>query len=299
MKATPCPPEGVVSWNITTACNLRCSYCTQRHKTDRGRPPRPAEGFLAAFARLPGRWEVKLSGGEPFSHPRLDSIVQAIAELGHRISVVTNFTAARERLASFAEAARGRVGVFACSLHLEHVDTEAKLTEFIDRAGWFAAHLARIADQGFPKPNLCVTSVATRAALGRLPDLAARFRARGLSFKIQPEKQDRDVIAYTDAERAALLALGGHNMTGDIEHSFRNRPCWAGSRYFILDDLGGAWRCYPARRYKAESLGDFTGDRFFLNDGPRPCLYDYCNCTVPIARGMMPLDSSQSPEVDE
>lgn len=296
MNATPRPPEGVVSWNMTTLCNLHCSYCTQRRKSDRGRPPRTADGFVRAFSRLPGRWEIKLSGGEPFMHPELDAVVSAIAGLGHRVSIVTNFTASRDRLAAFAEAARGRIGVFACSLHLEHVNDPAKLDEFIDRACWFARFLLRDADPGLPRPHLCVTSVATRAALPHLPELAGRFGNRSIPFKIQPEKQDRDVIDYTDDERAAILALGGHNMTGTIQHSFKERPCWAGSRSFILDDLGGAWRCYPARRYRMESLGDFTGERFTLNEGPRPCLYDYCNCTVPIARGMMPTDHFLSSE---
>lgn len=296
MNATPRPPEGVVSWNMTTVCNLHCSYCTQRHKRDRGRPPRPAEAFTPGFSRLPGRWEIKLSGGEPFMHPELDDIVSTIACLGHRISVVTNFTAPRDRLAAFVTAAKGRISVFACSLHLEHVNDTTKLDEFVDRACWLAKLLPQDAVPGLPRPHLCVTSVATRAALPHLPGLAARFGNMGISFKIQPEKQNRDVIEYTEAERAAILALGGHNMTGDIQHSFKGRPCWAGSRAFILDDLGGAWRCYPARRYKMESLGDFTGERFTLNDAPRPCLYDYCNCTVPIARGMMPTEHSLSSE---
>lgn len=299
MNATPRPPEGVVTWNMTTVCNLHCSYCTQRHKSNRGRPPRAAEGFIAAFSRLPGRWEIKLSGGEPFTHPDLDTIVSSIAALGHRVSVVTNFTASRDRLTAFVTAARGRIGVFACSLHLEHVNDTPKLDEFIDRACWLAQLLLRHAEPGLSSPHLCVTSVATRTALPRLPELAERFGSRGISFKIQPEKQDRDVIGYTETERAAIFALGGHNMTGDIRHSFRDRPCWAGSRSFILDDLGAAWRCYPARRYKLESLGDFTGERFTLNDGPRPCLYDYCNCTVPIARGMMPTDHPLSTEAEE
>ncbi|HEY9071600.1 MAG TPA: radical SAM protein, partial [Candidatus Ozemobacteraceae bacterium] len=138
MNPTPRPAEGVVSWNITTSCNLACSYCTQRHKADRGRPPRPAEGFLAGFARLPGRWEIKMSGGEPFQHPELDAITAGIARLGHRISVVTNFTATRRRLETFVGAAAGRIGIVSCSLHLEHVQSEPELAEFIGRARWLA-----------------------------------------------------------------------------------------------------------------------------------------------------------------
>jgi hypothetical protein len=280
----PRPEEGAVSWNINTACNYRCSYCTQRFMDDRGRASRDTPRFLAAFARLPGRWEVKISGGEPFVHPYLVDIVAGLAELGHRVSVVTNFSAPRDRLAAFVEAARGRVGVFSMSLHLEYVED---VGEFLDKAVWLGRALAARQDGRLPPPHLNVTSVATRAALPELPALAARFAAAGVAFKIQPERQDGAVIAYDADEEAALHALGGHNRTGRIVHRYLGRPCWAGARYFILDDRGRAWRCYPARRAKLEPLGDFLDPAFTLAAEPRPCQYAACTCTVPIARGMM------------
>jgi MoaA/NifB/PqqE/SkfB family radical SAM enzyme len=287
--ATPRPEEGVVSWNINTACNYRCSYCTQRFKEDRGRWSRDTPRFIEAFARLPGRWEIKLSGGEPFVHPTLLPITEALAALGHRISIVTNFSASRERLLEFASAAAGRVGVFSASLHLEYVG-EADLDAFITKASWMEGELRARARPDLPAPHVCVTSVATREALPRLPAIAARFIEAGVTFKVQPEKQDRDVISYAPEEREALLSLGGHNLTGRIEHRYQGLPCWSGSRYFILDDAGQAYRCYPARRYKIERMGDFLSPDFRLEDGPSPCLYKTCNCTVPIARKMMPVE---------
>jgi MoaA/NifB/PqqE/SkfB family radical SAM enzyme len=288
---TPRPEEGAVSWNVNTACNYRCSYCTQRFKDDRGRWSRDVPRFLEAFARLPGRWEIKLSGGEPFVHPSIDDIARGLAELGHRVSVVTNFSASRERLASFARAAGGRVGVFSCSLHLEYVPNPS---EFASKASWMQQELDRLADPSLPRPHVNVTTVATRAALPRLDDLAQLFAAEGVAFKVQPEKQDREVIAYEPHEEVVLLAHGGHNRTGVIEHEYRDRPCWAGSRYFIVDDRGEAFRCYPARRWRTERMGNFLDESFRLAEEPTPCLYDVCNCTVPIARGMMPREKESS-----
>jgi MoaA/NifB/PqqE/SkfB family radical SAM enzyme len=283
--ATPRPDEGVVSFNVNTACNYRCSYCTQRFKEDRGRWARDTPRFVEAFGRLPGRWEIKISGGEPFVHPTLDELVEGIAKLGHRVGIVTNFSAARDKLLRFAVAARGRVSMVSCSLHLEYVDD---VGAFIDKATWLKGELLARRDPSVPAPSVHVTCVATRENLPRLEDLAARFAAASLVFKVQPEKQSRDVIDYTPGEKRSLLALGGHNRTGLIEPSFEGLPCWAGSRYIIVDDQGVAYRCYPARRYKTERLGDFLSTGFRLADGPSPCLYRYCNCTVPIARGMMP-----------
>lgn len=283
----PRPDEGAVSWNLNTACNYRCSYCTQRFKDDRGRWSRDTPRFLAAFGRLPGRWEIKISGGEPFVHPTLVEIVAGLAQLGHRVSIVTNFSATKAKLEEFVRAAQGRVGVFSCSLHLEYVDEGDALDAFVAKASWLVAMLAARAEPTLPAPHLCVTCVATRAVLPRLPLLSARFSAAGLVFKIQPEKQDGAVIAYEPDEDSALLALGGHNLTGQVEHRLRGQSCWAGTRYFILDDLGVAWRCYPARRAKLERLGDFLAPDFRLGEAPAPCRYASCTCTVPIARGMV------------
>lgn len=278
----------MVSWNVNTTCNYRCSYCTQRFKDDRGRWSKDTPRFLAAFARLPGRWEIKLSGGEPFVHPTLNELTRGLVGLGHRVSVVTNFSASRDKLLAFAEAAQGRIGVFSCSLHLEYVEGAGDVEAFADKARWLQAELLARADASLPRPNVNVTTVATRAALPRLDALAEVFRRADVTFKVQPEKQDRDVVPYDDAARAALLRHGGHNHTGVIEHRFAGRPCWSGARYFILDDLGEAFRCYPARRYKLERMGSFLDPSFRLADEAKPCLYSTCNCTVPIARGMMP-----------
>jgi MoaA/NifB/PqqE/SkfB family radical SAM enzyme len=290
MNAPPRPEEGVISWNINTSCNYRCTYCTQRFKDDRTRWSRDTQRFLAAFSKLPGRWEIKISGGEPFVHPTLDEVVSGLAELGFRISVVTNFSASQSRLARFIEAARGRVGVFSASLHLEYVED---LDAFVSRAAWMQKALSEAADRDLPAPSLCVTSVATRAALPRLPELATRFANAGIPFKVQPEKQESVVISYTPAEEEALLALGGHNLTGEIEHRFKGRPCWAGARYLVLDDRGEAYRCYPARRKRRDYLGNFLSPDFALYDSATPCWYDTCHCTVPISRGMMSQTSEE------
>ena len=275
VAATECPVEGVVTWNINTTCNYRCSYCTQRFLDDRKRWLQDGPAFLAAFGRLPGVWEVKISGGEPFLHPNLEEITSGLRDAGQRVSIVTNFSASREKLERFLAAAGASLRVFSASLHLEY----AKLDEFIAKARWFS----RLLPVG---ASFNTTCVATRNNLPRLVEIKEQFAE--LTCKIQPEKQGRNVLDYTAEERVQLLTLGGHNLTGEITHDFRGLPCWAGARYFTLDDKGAAWRCYPARRFRRQYLGNFLSEDFTLARGPSPCLYNYCNCTVPIERKMMP-----------
>jgi hypothetical protein len=177
-------------------------------------------------------------------------VVAGLADMGHRVSIVTNFSASIEKIDRFLEAAGTALRVFSASLHREYVATEHEETAFIGKARYVMARLPSGA-------SFHVTCVATRANLPVLPELVQRFAAVGIRLKVQPEKQQRDVIAYTAEEQAQILALGGHNGLGMIAPSFQGRPCWAGAYAFTLDDRGDA------------------------------CRYAYCNCTVPIERGMM------------
>jgi len=272
------PLEGVASWNMNTTCNYRCSYCTQRFVDDRGQWAKDLPAFIAAFAALPGDWEIKLSGGEPFRHPDFIETVAALAAGDRRVSVVTNFAAPLGELRAFVDATRARPGLISASLHLEYAEPDT----FLEKALAVIAAGAR----------LVVTCVATRENLPRLEALRARFAAAGVTFRIQPEKQDRDVIDYTAHEREQLVQLGGHNGTGAIAPSFAGQPCWAGARYFIVDHRGEAYRCYPARRQRREYLGNLLDGTFRLREDAEPCHYSYCNCTVPQQRGMVELRRS-------
>ncbi len=298
LGATPEPPIGVVAWNMNTSCNYRCSYCTQRFLDDRTRWAADVPRFLDGFSRLMEahpRWEVKLSGGEPFLHPRFLDVVAGLRARGFLVGVVTNFSAPREKIAAFLDAAGDGLTVLSCSLHLEIVRGGAPgddgatpddgVGHFIDKCRFAQARLR--------SGSLVVTTVATRAVLPELAALRERFAAAGVALKVQPEKQDRVVIAYDDGELQELVRLGGHNGTGVVAHDFLGQPCWSGARSLIVDDRGEVWRCYPARRHRAERLGNLLDGTLRLSTGPTPCRYAYCNCTVPIARGMMPTTAHE------
>jgi len=269
------PLEGVASWNMNTTCNYRCSYCTQRFVDDRGQWAKDLPRFIAAFAQLPGDWEIKLSGGEPFRHPDFIETVRALSGARRRVSVVTNFASPVDELCAFVDATRERPGLISASLHLEYAEPDA-----------FLAKVREVQDHG---ARIVVTCVATRENLPRLEQIRDHYAAAGVTFRIQPEKQDRDVIDYPEHEREQLVKLGGHNGTGNIAPSFADQPCWAGARYFIVDHRGDAYRCYPARRHRNEYLGNLLDGTFKLRAEAQPCRYSYCNCTVPQQRGMVEM----------
>lgn len=249
--------------------------------------------FVEVFGRLPEvsgvPWEIKLSGGEPLLHPGILDVVRGLRARGLFISVVTNFSKV-ELVDAVVDAAGDGLRVLSCSLHLEYVDRCDEPGKS-DTVGGFLARAARVQRVLPPGGSLVVTCVATRHNLPHLASLQQRFLDAGVRLKVQPEKQDREVIDYAPHEREQLVRLGGHNDTGRIAPDFGGQPCWAGARYFVVDDRGEAWRCYPARRYRHERLGNMLDGTFRLRDAASPCVYRYCNCTVPIARGMMPVDA--------
>jgi len=215
--------HGVVSWNMNDTCNYRCSYCTQRHMPDRTGSLQDIEQTLETFRSLPGHWEFKLSGGEPFRQPGLDDIVAGLVAMGHSISVQTNFSAPEPKLRSFLEASKGALNLFSASLHLEYATPE----DFVER-------YAIVQEYEHLGLSFHVTSVGTPDRLQELKDkVLPFFESHGITLKIQPEKVRGYVREYSDQQKETLIQLGGHNQTGKIEHNFQGKLCYSGANYIV------------------------------------------------------------------
>jgi len=89
---TPCVETEPVFANIeiTTRCNLRCSYCArtflERHGTDM-----PKWMFLSILGLLPHAYRITLVGlGEPLLHPQIVDFIGEASSRGRRVALVTN-----------------------------------------------------------------------------------------------------------------------------------------------------------------------------------------------------------------
>src|SRR3984885_9203846 len=70
-------------------CNLSCAYCNEYDKVSE---PVALEEMLRRIdhlARL-GTSIITISGGEPFTHPELDSIIRRIRHHGRLAGIITN-----------------------------------------------------------------------------------------------------------------------------------------------------------------------------------------------------------------
>ena len=69
--------------------------------------------------------------------------------------------------------------------------------------------------------------------------------------------------------------------------SYLGRRCWAGVDYLVLTQAGDAFSCRTAKRFDEGLLGNALNGGIRLAEGPRPCPYTICPCTVPANRGMV------------
>lgn len=278
-----------IEWQVAGACNYDCSYCIQSPKYRRGRPQREQlERAVAAFARLPGRWEIKCSGGEAFAHPLFLAYVvpSLMDETPHAISVLTNFSSTHAELMRFAKLTRGRLAVFSASLHLESVTVE----EFAEKAAWFTLLLE-------PSVRFVVNQVVLPGREAEAARCRAVIEERGLRWFPQLYKRDGGVAEYPQPD--ALVPLIGRRPTpreANVAPSYRGRMCWSGVEYFVVDKDGDAWACRTAKRSGEGALGNVFDGTLALASAAQACAYDICPCTVPANRGMIEGIAAGTPD---
>jgi MoaA/NifB/PqqE/SkfB family radical SAM enzyme len=274
--------QPTVEWQVCGVCNYDCIYCIQSPKTRSGQPSGDdVERFLAFFAALPGRWEVKMTGGEPFAFKGfMERIVPGlVARTPHRISVLTNLSAPLAILERFAALTRGRLGIVSASLHLEFTTP----AEFVAKA----VVLRQAID---PRARLVVNEVLVPGRLDELERARQLVRAAGLPWFPQVMKLGPGVVDYGPDDRARVSELVGLSPTprqANLAPDYFGKTCWTGVDYFVLTQTGDAWSCRTARRHGEGFLGNALAGTVTLATGPAPCPYHICPCTVPANRGMI------------
>lgn len=277
-RSTRLAPIPSLEWEITTRCNYDCSYCTQRQyaalswgdcRDD------VVDAVLDLLRSRDGSWLVKLSGGEPFLHPRFLEIAGAIAVMGHRLSTTTNFSVPQRVLQRFLDVASGQLEYLTASVHLEQV---RDLPGFVEKARWFQK--AKPASARF-----VVTTVGVESELEPLRSLAGTFDAAAIPFEIAPLKDGTSFVTYRDPEFVRFMRSRPLGRVEEIRGSrLVGTLCHTGSQFVRITLDGDALRCYNLQPRFA--LGNVVEGVRWL-DGPKPCLARECTCVVPANRHMI------------
>lgn len=270
-----------IEWQTNGICNYDCSYCIQSKKYRQGHPSdQEIDGFLAFFASLPGTWEIKMSGGEPFAFPGfLGRIVPGLAQLPHRVSVLTNLSAPLWALRRFVDLVGDKLVIISASLHREFISVE----DFLEKAVLLRSWLR-------PEVSLVVNSVLVPGTLTDLQVVRESVQAAGLRYFPQVMKTKAGTYAYTSEDQGRVTMMTGSQPTSqeaNLSPSYRGRLCWAGVDYFVLDQRGNAFSCRTAKRFGEGYLGNVLAGDCQLHLQPEHCRYDICPCTVPANRGMI------------
>ncbi len=295
--APPWPHQPTVEWQVVGQCNYDCSYCIQSKKHRMGIPSddslRASLRFLAALPVDDGRpWEVKTTGGEPFSFRGfLDLVVPGLMSTRHTLSTLTNLSVPSSTLARFARLTFGRLQVVSASLHLEHTTPE----HFLDR-------LEGLRDNVDGRTRIVVNCVLVPDDKGSLDAVKKAQDAvvgRGFRFFPQLMKVKGGVFAYTKEQMNQVrlvvgdLALAAQTRSANLAPAYTGRRCWTGSRYLVLTKEGDAYSCRTAKRFDEGFLGNVKNG-IHLSGGPRICSYAICPCAVPANRGMIEGVTSSS-----
>jgi len=264
-----------VEWQVCGVCNYDCSYCIQSKKSRVGHPsPEDVERFLAFFGALDGRWEIKMTGGEPFAFRGfMDRIIPGlIATTPHTLSVLTNLSAPLPILERFAALTKGRLGIVSASIHLEFADVGA----FVEKA----AALRRLID---PAARMVVNAVLVPGMLGEVRAAREAIEAAGLTFFPQIMKTKGGVFAYDEGDVPRvdqLIGLSPSPRKANLAPSYRGRICWTGVDYFVLTQSGDAWSCRSARRVGEGFLGNALSGSVALRAERRASSWSFSRATI-------------------
>jgi pyruvate-formate lyase-activating enzyme len=128
-----------VSWNVTSHCNFRCSYCFNAGKEYKKvfctlEQVKTAIRHIA-LANRPS-YQINLMGGEPTSHPHLDEIINLLCQyLGNRLEVLqitTNGSFSESQMKAILKAGEQVNVQLSISVHLEYMNVE-RVVEMVKR----------------------------------------------------------------------------------------------------------------------------------------------------------------------
>lgn len=284
-------------WQLNIFCNFNCSYCyfTQKDRTN----PRlvgysDVDAWVKAFDQTGRVWQIGITGGEPFLHPRFVELCKKLTQK-HTIDITTNLST--NNINTFCEGVDpAKVTSINASLHIQE-------RERLRSKDDFAKNFHCLKENGF---KVRVSQVMFPSILGRFSDIFNEFQKRGII--IRPKMFKGDYLGksypggYSEDEKKLILSFdqktdelekpdwllikvrrpGGSRFTNfqcnketlDGYLSFQGIPCAAGKEFVIIRFNGDVLRCDDDPRYLGNLL---KGDLRFMR-GTEACGGRICSC---------------------
>lgn len=202
--------------DVTNACNTDCITCWDH--SPHLKVPRPASwkrqrvdasvvaALLDDAASLGGLEAVIVSGmGEPFTHPQIDEILAAVKARGLHLTVITNLAGANVERILELDVDQLLIGI--------HAASSASYLAFHPSFGpahWDRLHaaLGRFAAAGKRYKHVQVICATNAHELVEMIELASRYDAAQVNFKLASLKQGTEAVRVSDEQRRRLLDDG-------------------------------------------------------------------------------------------
>ncbi|MCA9263157.1 MAG: radical SAM protein [Planctomycetales bacterium] len=284
--------QPTVEWQVNGHCNYDCAYCIQSPASRVGTPSESTvRGIVDGFAGLPGQWEIKMSGGEPFAWKgfvRL-AIPELVERTRHTLSVLTNFSAPVDTLQRFCQLTGDRLRITSASFH---PDTVA-LAAFLEKAVAYR----EMRQMWNPHSSFVVNVVLVPGSVHRHFEYREQLELHGFRYFPQLMKINGGVYPYDERDLKLIdQVTGGSREPRDVNRapSYEGLRCEAGAWYFVVDQTGEAYTCRTGKRFldvnERARLGNLVSGTFSLRRQGGLCPYPICPCTVPVNRGIVRIE---------
>jgi MoaA/NifB/PqqE/SkfB family radical SAM enzyme/alpha-beta hydrolase superfamily lysophospholipase len=194
---------------ITTRCNLRCTYCARTRSGPQG-TDMPAETFFSILGLLPHAYRVTLVGlGETLLHPSVVDLVAGASQQGRRVALVTNAMLLDRSLSR--ELLKAGLESIAFSIDGPNQDAASDvrpgtdLARVIDNIRTFVEQSK--ATRGISTAVFAAVSLATAPYLEDLVDLAAGLGVHVLMLSDLNYKENREQALWKNIDDAAAFQI--------------------------------------------------------------------------------------------
>ena len=263
--------KSMIGWIITSKCNFKCAYCFHDQNNNSLEPPIELEIIEEAFTKLGQDWIIYISGGEPFLKKDFIRICKSITK-HHYIAINSNLST--DNIYKFAdELSPKKVLFISCGMHIEEREKrDPDLKRFIKR-------ILYLQNKNF---NVRVAYVAHPTLILRIRNDFNWLGDRGVKHVRMKSFRGRYnnkyyPMAYNEQERSILNELETDFPENEILNNnfyYKGLQCAAGSKEFMMDEIGNLKRCSALNRnYGNLFKGNFTIDHTY-----RPCPRKTCGC---------------------
>jgi len=278
---------------VIRRCNLTCGYCNEY---DDFSPPIPIEDLIARVDKLAelGTLVLTLTGGEPFLHPELDTVVARAHEHGMVVTSISNAYPITERwIARMNEAGLSLLQVSVDNIEPNEVSqkswskTHKKLLLLREHAT-FKINVNAVLGSSPPEQTRelvrSIQQLGFYMTVGLLHDDTGQIDP-GMIGSILPEFYEE---MRQQCNKSIFHGFGEgweEKMLREEESSWR---CRAGARYLYVDELGAVNYCSQRMGEPGVGLLDYTREHLRdAFDRPKGC---ESRCTIACVRWASSLD---------